>query len=152
MIVETDGGRALSYLLILAIEEQLDHMNRATMRDERVHPTARHIAKLHVLEEARHVSFAKSFLAEVWPRLEEVDQATVQLAAAELVAEIVSIGLNPTVFDELAIADGYQTALANPEHQAHVIASLSKLTDFLSEVGVIDDEHRPGWVERGLVA
>ena len=57
--------RAVSYLLILAVEELLDYMNRATMRDERVHPTSRAMAKLHVLEEARHVSFAKTYLAEI---------------------------------------------------------------------------------------
>ena len=56
------GGRALGYLLILAVEELLDVCNRATMRDERVHPLSRQIAKLHVLEEARHMSFAKTYL------------------------------------------------------------------------------------------
>ena len=61
----------MSYLLILAVEELLDYMNRATMRDERVHPVSRAIAKLHVLEEARHVSFAKTYLAESWPTLDE---------------------------------------------------------------------------------
>ena len=35
------GGRAMGYLLILAVEELLDMANRATMRDERVHPVSR---------------------------------------------------------------------------------------------------------------
>src|SRR6266508_1907307 len=74
----TSGGRALGYLLILAVEELLDFMNRATMRDERVHPVSRQIAKLHVLEEARHVSFAKTYLGEVWPALADEDRRTVR--------------------------------------------------------------------------
>ena len=69
VVDETGGGRALSYLLILAIEELLDHVNRAAMRDERMHPTVPPIPKLHVLEEARHVSFAKTYLSELWPTL-----------------------------------------------------------------------------------
>ncbi len=66
----------MSYLLILAVEELLDYINRATMRDERVHPVSRQIAKLHVLEEARHVSFAKTYLAEVWPSMNDAERAT----------------------------------------------------------------------------
>ena len=61
---DAPGTRAVSYLLILAVEELLDYSNRATMRDERVHPVSRGMARLHVLEEARHVSFAKTYLAE----------------------------------------------------------------------------------------
>ena len=40
-VSDLPGGRAMSYLLILAVEELLDHINRATMRDERVHPVHR---------------------------------------------------------------------------------------------------------------
>src|SRR5256714_10027749 len=58
---ELPGRRVMSYVLILAVEDLLDHINRKTMRDERVHPVSRQIAKLHVLEEARHGSFAKSY-------------------------------------------------------------------------------------------
>ena len=68
---EVPGGRALGYLLILAVEELLDAANRATMKDDRVHPVSRQIAKLHVVEEARHVSFAKTYLTEVWPTLDD---------------------------------------------------------------------------------
>ena len=42
---DAPARRAVSYLLILAVEELLDYMNRATMRDERVHPISRAIAQ-----------------------------------------------------------------------------------------------------------
>jgi len=152
MIDDSDGGRAISYLLILAIEELLDYANRMTMRDERLHPTARRVAKLHVLEEARHVSFAKSYLTEVWPTLDDAEQATVVEAAPVLVGEIVSISLNPDVFDHLGLAGAYDAARANPAYQANVVAGLSKLTTFLGELGVIPADARPHWAELGLVA
>lgn len=151
MLDDSDGGRALSYLLILSIEEMLDHANRLTMKDDRVHPLSRQIAKLHVLEEARHVSFAKSYLAEVWPTLSDDDRTTVRQAAPVLVNEIVSLSLNPDVFEQLAIDDGMAIARANPNYRRNVVAGLSKLTSFLTEVGVIDDDHRSSWLELGLV-
>jgi len=142
-------GRALGYLLVLAVEEQLDYINRLTMRDDRIHPVSREIAKLHVLEEARHVSFAKTYLAEIWPTLDAADRETVISAAPELVAEVVSLTIDPAVFDRLGISFGATVARSNPVHQANVVKALSKLTSFLDDLGVITDRDR--WIELGLI-
>jgi hypothetical protein len=147
---EGPGNRAVSYLLILAVEEMLDHTNRATMRDERVHPISRSIARLHVLEEARHVSFAKTYLAEILPTLDESDRRLVADAAPALVAVVAELSVDPAVYEHLGIANGYESARANPNHQAAVVAGLSKLTNFLTEIGIIDDAHREAW--SGLAA
>ncbi len=79
-----------------------------------VHEVSRQIARLHVLEEARHVSFAKSYLNEVWPTLEPANQLTVREAAPVLIAEVVSLSLNLDVFEHLAIPNGADAARANP--------------------------------------
>ena len=142
---EAPGARAVSYLLILAVEELLDFMNRATMRDERVHQTSRAIARLHVLEEARHVSFAKTFLAELLPALSEEDRTVVADAAPVLVEVVADLSVDPAVYEHLGIEGGLEMARANPHHRATIVAGLTKLTTFLSEIGVIDDAHRAAW-------
>ncbi len=149
IIDDTHSGRLLSYLLILAIEELLDFANRAAMRDDRVHVVARQISKLHVLEEARHVSFAKSYLAETWPTLDDEERQTVRSAAAVLVADVVSLSLNPDVFTHLGIDNGAETALGNPHYRTNVVNGLAKLTTFLTELGVID--HAGPWIDLGLI-
>ena len=90
--------------LILAVEELLDSMNRATMRDERVHPTSRAMARLHVLEEARHVSFAKSYLAEAWPMLDDTARQVVVDATPALVSVVADLSVDPAVSEHLGIA------------------------------------------------
>ena len=142
MIDETSSGRALSYLLILAIEELLDFANRAAMRyGSGWHVVSRQIARLHVLEEARHVSFAKTYLTEVWPTLGAEDCATVSSDTAPRagrrcrVAQPQPGGLRPPRL----ITGGAEAALANPRHRANVVAGLGKLTVFLTELGVIGD-------------
>lgn len=150
VVGEGAGGRAMSYIAILAIEELLDHANRATMRDDRLHPVTRQISKLHVLEEARHVSFAKTYLTECWPTLDVDEQNFVRSITPDLVAEIVSLSLDPAVFDHLDITDGLEIARANPAYRANVIAGLAKLTSFLGGLGVIDEPEV--WVEHGLIA
>lgn len=148
-MVQGPSGRAMSYLAILAIEELLDFANRASMRDDRVHPMVRQISRLHVLEEARHVSFAKSYISESWPTLDAVEQESVRAIAPALVAEIVELSLDPQVFEHLGIADGYEIAKANLSYRANVVDGLGKLTSFLTEVGIIDDTE--SWIELGLV-
>jgi len=142
---EAPGARAVSYLLILAVEELLDFMNRATMRDERVHSTSRAIARLHVLEEARHVSFAKTYLAELLPTLSDEDRRVVADAAPVLVEVVADLSVDPAVYEHLGIEGGLEMARANPHHRATIVAGLSKLTTFLTEIGVIDDAHRAAW-------
>jgi hypothetical protein len=149
---DTDERRAVSYLLILAVEELLDHMNRATMRDERVHATSRAMARLHVLEEARHVSFAKSYLAETWATLDDDARRVVADAAPVLVSVVAGLSVDPSVYAELGIDDGAAVAQANPHHRATIVAGLTKLTAFLTEIGVLDDAHRPTWTDLGLAA
>ena len=62
-----EGGRVFktlargeaAYAAILVAEEVLDVMQRDWMRDERVAPFARTINNIHVVEEARHMRFAR---------------------------------------------------------------------------------------------
>ncbi len=100
------GGRAMGYLLILAVEELLDMTNRATMRDERVHPVSRQIAKLHVLEEARHVSFAKTYLTELWPTMPADERAAACDLAPHAVRFVADLMVNDAVSDALGIEGG----------------------------------------------
>jgi P-aminobenzoate N-oxygenase AurF len=151
-IDDLPGGRAMSYLLILAVEELLDYINRATMRDERVHTVSRQIAKVHVLEEARHVSFAKTYLAETWPMLDAQERATVSTTAAEMVSVVADLSVDARVYEELGIDHGEAIARRNPHHRATIVAGLTKLTTFLTDLGVIDDVNRDGWIEHGLLA
>jgi len=81
---------------------------------------------------------------EAW-NLTDEDRRLVADAAPALVAVVADLSVDPAVFDHLGIDGGYDAAQANPHHQAVVIAGLSKLTNFLGEIGVIDDEHRPAW-------
>ena len=146
------SGRALTYMLILTVEELLDVCNRATMKDDRVIPVSRQIARLHVLEEARHVSFARTYLSELWPSLSPADQQSVSSFARVAVAAVSGLVVNPAVYETLGIEGGAEMARNNPHHQARVTRDLSKLTEFLTHIGVITDETRPQWIEMGLVA
>lgn len=145
----TKGPEA--YIAILAAEELLDATNRATMKDERVHPTSRRIAKIHVMEEARHVSYARTYIAEVWPTLSWVRRAIAVVRAPFIVSSIADALVNPALYDELGIEGGAKLARHNPLHRERVVRDLDKLTSFLEEIGAITTLTRPLWKLFGLV-
>src|SRR5215217_1270861 len=62
-----DGPAA--YAAILVAEEILDIFQRDLMKDERVQPLTRATSQIHVVEEARHMRFAREEIARRTPEL-----------------------------------------------------------------------------------
>jgi hypothetical protein len=149
-IDEMPGGRATAYLLILAVEELFDGVNRLTLHDARVHPLARQIARVHVAEESRHVSFARTYLAEVWPLLGDDERREVADFAPQAVRLVADLLIDPEVYRTMGIDDGEAILSTNPHHRARIDTTLRRLAAFLEEVGVIDDDRRPAWEGLGL--
>lgn len=144
------AGRAEGYVAILAAEELLDICNRATMSDERVSPLSRAIAKIHVMEEARHMSYARAWLTENWSTVGRLDRLRASTDAPFIVAGVVDAMINPAVYRELGIAGGWRAARFGPWRH-RVTDDLERLTDFLATTGVITGVTRPVWQALGLV-
>jgi hypothetical protein len=56
-------------LFVLAGEDPVDYMQRRQLRRGERHPAVERIMRIHVLEEARHIAFARHFLHYRVPRL-----------------------------------------------------------------------------------
>ena len=63
----TARGPAL-FAPVLVAEEITDRLQRETMNDESIHPLVRMVNRIHVVEEARHVRFAREEVARLMPR------------------------------------------------------------------------------------
>ncbi len=129
----------MSYAAILVAEEVLDVMQRDWMRGEDVLEEVRISSKIHVVEEARHMKFAriqiKEYLDGVSKPRRHFAAFSVAIVAAIIVDSLVNkkvyanVGLNP----ERAIAE----AKSNLHHQNLMRMSCVHLMDFLSEVGLL---------------
>jgi hypothetical protein len=146
------ANKATGYAGILAAEELLDASNRATMKDPAVHPVSRDMARIHVAEEARHVSFAKTWLAERWSTLSRVDRGIAMVLTPLVAFGIVDSIIDPQVAKAVGIKGGTGAARRNPHQKARVKTDLRKLTGFLTEVGVINRATQPIWRGLGLMA
>ncbi len=136
----------MGYLLILAVEELLDVCNRATMRDERLHPVSRQIAKLHVVEEARHVSFAKTYLTELWPTLTDRSAPRRPSSRRSRSRNVAGLMVRPRSTRSSASTAVATSPTRTPATGHAIVADLADFTAFLGELGVIDglQPHRMG--------
>jgi hypothetical protein len=128
-----------AYAGILVAEEILDVMQRDWMRGENVQPIVRTTSKIHVVEESRHMKFARQ---EVRDALRGSGRARREASAA-LVATaatiIVSNMVNPAVYAAAGLdVDRAVAAAKNNEHRKAMLRTSSRhLMDFLGEVGLL---------------
>ncbi|MDT0386259.1 diiron oxygenase [Streptomyces sp. DSM 41921] len=128
-----------AYAAILVAEEVLDVMQRDWMRDERVVPFVRTINNIHVVEESRHMKFAREetrrHLAKAGPVRRHIHAFVIAVAAYVIVTSMVnkSVYANAGLDAERAIAE----ARANEHHKAMMRSSCAGLMEFLASAGLL---------------
>ncbi|MFJ2089465.1 diiron oxygenase [Streptomyces sp. NPDC087901] len=128
-----------AYAAILVAEEVLDVMQRDWMRDERVAPFVRTINNIHVVEESRHMKFARD---ETRKRLRaagtlrrHINSFVVAIASYCIVTSMVNrdVYANAGLDGERARAE----ARANEHHKSLMRASCSGLMEFLASARLL---------------
>ncbi|NEA33802.1 diiron oxygenase [Streptomyces sp. SID13031] len=128
-----------AYAAILVAEEVLDVMQRDWMRDRRVAPMVRTVNHIHVVEESRHMVFARE---ETRQRLVGAGGAR-RWTSALLIAVVADVILTSMVTRAVYANAGLDAdravreARANEHHRALLRSSCANLMDFLGEVGLL---------------
>jgi hypothetical protein len=128
-----------AYAAILVAEEVLDVMQRDWMRDRRVEPLVRTVNHIHVVEESRHMVFARDEtrqrLAGAGGARRWVSALVIAIAADMIVSSMVTraVYANAGLDPERAVRE----ARANEHHRALLRSSCANLMDFLGEVGLL---------------
>lgn len=123
-----------AYASILVAEEVLDVMQRDWMRDERVAPFVRTINNIHVVEESRHMKFAReetrARLRHAGPVRRNVQALVVSIASYFIVTSMVNreVYANAGLDTERALAE----ARANEHHKSLMRSSCAGLMEFLA--------------------
>jgi P-aminobenzoate N-oxygenase AurF len=141
------------YAAVLIAEEVLDALQREASADERVQPLVRMVSRIHVVEEARHVRFAREELrrqvrAAGTARL-AYDRIVIARAAYLTGTRLVSpevyraVGIDPQV--------GRRAAWANPHHRGTLRWAGQRVVGFLRELDLIGGAGMPLWRRSGLL-
>ncbi len=136
---KTLASAEAAYGGILVAEEILDVMQRDWMRGENVQPTVRTTSKIHVVEESRHMKFARQEIVERMRGVGTVRRNASSLIIAAGAYVIVTNMVNKGVY----AAAGLDTKRAleevrnNAHHKAMMRLSCVHLMDFLSDAGLL---------------
>ena len=141
------GAGASMFASVLVAEEATDRLQRESMHDERVLPLLRAVARVHVVEEARHVRFAREEVTRLVPTLTRAQLEKERWLTALVGTEVVNSLWQARVYRSVGLSGrtGRAAALANPHHRATKRFMLEKVLAFLSEAGMLGGPSERLW-------
>ena len=146
----------LFFVFVLGGEDPIDHVQRQALRSgHELHPLLERIMRIHVTEEARHLSFARHFLKMRVPVLPARRRLRLSLQAPLILGVMARIMMEvpPQMIWEYhiplsVVREAYRK---NPQHRAQVVESLGKVRRLLDDLGLIAGPARPLWRAFGLL-
>ena len=145
----------LFFLFVLGGEDPIDYVQRRELRSEReIHPLLERIMRIHVTEEARHLSFARHYLKRTVPTLGWARRVQLSIGAPLILGRMAQLMLRPShhliaryeiprhVLDE-AYTD-------NPRHRDETLKSLDKVRRLCHDLGLIRAPFNLLWRVVGL--
>jgi hypothetical protein len=136
-----------AYASILVAEEVLDTWQRDLMKDERVQPVTRMVARIHVLEEARHMTFAREEVKVRMQGLSLAQRVIQQNLTAQTCVMVARSLVNPRIYSSVGIdpREGRRTALGNPHYRATMQWMGEKPLAFLRENDLLPKSQEKAW-------
>lgn len=132
---------------VLVAEETTDRLQRAMMDDENIQPLIRAINRIHVVEEARHVRYAREQVSRMMPKLSGKARRWHRFQTALVSYFVVESLVDPHVYRSVGIdpSEGRQAALANPNFHETRRWMGEKIMPFLREEGLVGGAGMPLW-------
>jgi len=90
----------LFFLFVLGGEDPIDHIQRQALRSDNdggnpMHPLVQRIMRIHVTEEARHLSFARAYLRRKVPQMNFLSRAVLRIGAPVILGVMAGLMLAP---------------------------------------------------------
>ncbi|SDC75134.1 AurF N-oxygenase family protein [Actinokineospora iranica] len=146
------GGPSM-FAAVLVAEEATDRLQRSTMDDPDMQPLIRMVNRIHVIEEARHVRYAREEVIRGVPALSRAQLEFHRLVTAVTAVAVMDALVNPRIYRAVGIAprEGRAVALANPHYLETRRWMTEKVVDFLTETGMIGGPSAAIWKRARLI-
>jgi hypothetical protein len=141
------------YASILVAEEILDILQRDLINDERVQPLSRTVSRIHVVEEARHMRFAREEVARRCEAMSALQRAEQRFVLGVVAGIITNSLVHPGVYAAVGLDPraARAAARANSHYGDKLRSSAAGLTSFLTDVGLIGGASRRLWQRARLL-
>lgn len=145
---------ALFFVFVLGGEDPIDHVQRTLLRSGReLHPLTERIMRIHVTEEARHLSFARHYLKREVPTLSWTRRQFLAIRAPFILGQMAGMMLKPTpeIVKTYAIPkDVLRAAYSSRDARQGVYDSLRKVRQLLTELQLVTPVSRRLWKRFGI--
>jgi hypothetical protein len=144
----------LFFVAVLGGEDPVDHLQRLLLQNEtELHPLLERIVRIHVGEEARHLSFARHILERDVPRLGRGRRTALAVLAPVVLATLTRVMLRPPgdllrhcgIPEEVA-----RDAVRSPQGRQLEKDAVAKTRRLLTELGLTTRPARAVWRAMGL--
>lgn len=152
LLVAISSGPSM-YAAMLVAEEILDRLQREQMNDEGIQPLVRMINRIHVVEEARHVTFAREEVVRRMRQCNSAQRAYHQHMTALIAYCIVFSLINPRVYEAVGLParETHRIAWNNPHFQRNIKHYGERLVSFLDDVGLVGRPGMSWWRKAHLI-
>ncbi|HEX2314668.1 MAG TPA: diiron oxygenase [Thermomonospora sp.] len=138
----------------LVVEEFTDALQRVTMADEEIQPLVRQISRIHVIEESRHIRYAREELKRQVARVSPVRRRIAAAGIARFTSFLPALLIHPSAYAAVGLdpAEARRAAARSPHRRAVWGWAMRRCTRFFDEVGFLDGRSRTIWDRAGLRA
>jgi hypothetical protein len=151
--IASTGRGPRMFAAILICEEILDTLQREAMSHEQVQPLVRMVSRIHVVEEARHVRYAREELARQVRAAGRARLAFDKLVIGRAAYLCGTRLIHPAVYRSVGIdpAAGRRAAQANPHHRETLRWAGERVVAYLGDLDLIGGPGRTLWRMSGLL-
>jgi hypothetical protein len=139
---------ALFHTLVLAGEEIPDLLQRRTVDHPDTDPFLAEVNRYHRAEEARHLSYARAVLPEVWAEASFPDRLAVRRVAPWVVRDMFRFLVGPGVYETIGLPgrETWEAVQALPAREALLHEAMRNVLQVLLDAGALERGRLPqGW-------
>ncbi len=141
---------SLFFFFVLGGEDPIDYLQRKALKsDNQIHPLLKTIMKIHVTEEARHLSFARHYLKLNVPRLNFISTTVVSIAVPIILGSMAKMMLQAPrqVIEEFNIPKEVirKAYRENKNHNEETKVALTKVRKLYEELNLMTPVSKQIW-------
>lgn len=145
----------LFFIFVLGGEDPIDHVQRKVLKDGHVHhPLEETIMRIHIAEEARHISFARHYLRNRVPRMPRYRKVLLGTISPIILGIMARIMLAPpgSMIKEFKIPRNVveEVYLNSPDAKREIVDSVGKTRELCVEVGLVNAFTKRLWMAMGI--
>jgi hypothetical protein len=144
----------LFFVFVLGGEDPIDHVQRRALKTGDAHPLLERIMRIHVTEEARHLSFARHYLKTRVGKLSRRRRRVLAYQAPLILAVMARMMMRApgdVVREHAVPKDVVRAAYTdNPAYRAETVEALRKVRNLCRDLGLVTRGPRALWRALGI--